>query len=72
MTIEEFAERLDALSQGSKVTVSGDEFEALFPAGEPTALLGFDAKSGARHFARACGCTVTFEDETRIGTFTKV
>jgi hypothetical protein len=71
MTIKEFAELLIALSEGNKTTIHGDELGAMFPASkEKTVVLDVEAKTRAKHFAKACGCTFAFNDGTRIGTFT--
>jgi hypothetical protein len=56
MTINEFAELLSALTDGGKTAIHGDELGAMFPANKmKTVVLDVEAKSRARHFAKACG-----------------
>jgi hypothetical protein len=70
MTIQELADLLGALAKGSKIAVQGDEFGVLFPVGGPG--LVHEARARAKYFAKARGCTFTFEDGTLTGIFTKI
>jgi hypothetical protein len=69
MNIRELSRFLSTLTKGIKVVFGRDELADLFPSPGPT-VFDHVAKERAKHFAKACGCTFSFDEETGTGTFT--